>query len=713
MATTYTWLNTSTGEDWTIQADWNPASPVGGPVTGDTVIFDGNETAYTGDADVSLPSNNSPVGTFHVNITGNYYTSSSGIDTTLGVAIGTLTVDGATAGCILPQTATTLVLNNGAAVIDAVTAGAIIIPTVTLQNNSTITNENFNFSCTTLTLDDSTFGNANAIDLTISGLTTISSAGSMYLSATGNITLDSVTSSGAGEITCSIGDVIITNALTMTASTLQVDTGASLELGSFICNAGNTIVMDGTADMTCTGNFNIANNTMIWTTVAFGDILLIDGNASISLGGGDAGLTLTIDADVIMLAIEDVNTLELAVSATLDGGDFGFNIYKDVTTEFTGYWTNRGVINIKGDCTWDCADIVTHSGFVTIDAGVTIDKLDTCFSMEGLIIESGAYIIGTGSTTSAVIAPVDNDFCDVSGAVDGLLMIQMAIDLSNSYDILLNDNNLRISGNSVLTQLGNLTCNELYLQYQNVADVVSLIVSNGCDIKNIIIGHVGGAPFGLSGAKLTLNGTCYISSIVQGNVINVGDALAFDSSKVYMTSGTIDGTGIEITNTHAIIYDSTISNVDASNTETLWAIGSTDSGNNHNIIFSEDVISGVMNPVDYKIIADYYAAARNKEVLTNGDLFDAVYYVVSLSDLAPEIDLLSEYWNTYLITANSIETPSGLMPAVQALNNHVVVRGSYEDINEYFADNIGLEIDATWQSLSEDAGYDISDTYVG
>jgi len=117
---------------------------------------------------------------------------------------------------------------------------------------------------------------------------------------------------------------------------------------------------------------------------------------------------------------------------------------------------------------------------------------------------------------------------------------------------------------------------------------------------------------------------------------------------------------------------------------------------------------------DYKTLADYYSSARDRVLLVNDDLFDAVYSVVLLNEIMPEVDLLNSLWNTYLNAANLTETPNSILGAVRSLNAHVLVRGGYDDINEYFAANTGLPltIDATWQSLSEDVGYDISDTYV-
>ena len=121
---------------------------------------------------------------------------------------------------------------------------------------------------------------------------------------------------------------------------------------------------------------------------------------------------------------------------------------------------------------------------------------------------------------------------------------------------------------------------------------------------------------------------------------------------------------------------------------------------------------------DYKTLADYYSSARDRVLLVNDDLFDAVYSVVLLDEIMPEVDLLNSFWQTYLNASNLTETPNSILGAVRSLNAHVIVRGSYDDINEYFAANTTaiaggpLTIDATWQSLSADVGYDISDTYV-
>ena len=123
-------------------------------------------------------------------------------------------------------------------------------------------------------------------------------------------------------------------------------------------------------------------------------------------------------------------------------------------------------------------------------------------------------------------------------------------------------------------------------------------------------------------------------------------------------------------------------------------------------------MANLIAAADYKTLSEYYSSARDRVLLVNDDLFDAVYTVVLLDELMPEVDLLNVFWTSYLVSANAYESPSSLMAAVRALNNHVIVRGGYADINAFFAANPGLFVDTTWQVLSAEAGYDISDTYV-
>jgi hypothetical protein len=115
---------------------------------------------------------------------------------------------------------------------------------------------------------------------------------------------------------------------------------------------------------------------------------------------------------------------------------------------------------------------------------------------------------------------------------------------------------------------------------------------------------------------------------------------------------------------------------------------------------------------DYVDIATSYANARQVSLDSKQYLFDAVYEIVLLDAIRPSVDLLSVFWDTYNLNTQSVNSPTLLLSAVRALNNHVLVAGGYASLDEYFAAHPGHTVPALWQSLSAEAGYTISDDYV-
>jgi hypothetical protein len=119
---------------------------------------------------------------------------------------------------------------------------------------------------------------------------------------------------------------------------------------------------------------------------------------------------------------------------------------------------------------------------------------------------------------------------------------------------------------------------------------------------------------------------------------------------------------------------------------------------------------------DYKILSDDYADAWDAVVSSNDYLYNAVITVVDLDVLYPEVDLLNPFYQSYLLSVSQIQTPSSLLDAVRSLNTHVLVRGPYRTLNDYYAaanqTAPALKAKVMWQYLSAEAGYDISDTYL-
>ena len=93
------------------------------------------------------------------------------------------------------------------------------------------------------------------------------------------------------------------------------------------------------------------------------------------------------------------------------------------------------------------------------------------------------------------------------------------------------------------------------------------------------------------------------------------------------------------------------------------------------------------------------------------------YNKVKLVDVINNNDIslkypLDKFFNTYVINTSVVKSPGTLLDAVIALNSHVMKRGQYEDINNYFFDNPGLKVKKEWQELSAVVGYSISDEFV-
>jgi hypothetical protein len=124
----------------------------------------------------------------------------------------------------------------------------------------------------------------------------------------------------------------------------------------------------------------------------------------------------------------------------------------------------------------------------------------------------------------------------------------------------------------------------------------------------------------------------------------------------------------------------------------------------------------VISGTDYKKLADKYAVARTNVIGSAEYLFDAVYDVVMLQSLQPEVDLLSEFYNSYLVNANLWKAPSSLLSAVKTLNNHVIRRGNYASLNDYFAAEVIIDptftVPVAWAELCEIAGFTIDPIYI-
>lgn len=118
-------------------------------------------------------------------------------------------------------------------------------------------------------------------------------------------------------------------------------------------------------------------------------------------------------------------------------------------------------------------------------------------------------------------------------------------------------------------------------------------------------------------------------------------------------------------------------------------------------------MSTVISGADYVSIATSYANARNAVLSSVGYLFEAVYTIVQLDVVEPEVDLLIEFFNSYQINTDLFRSPVSFLSAVRRINNHVINRGGFATVSAYLTSE-GVTVPQAWADLSSAVGFDLS-----
>jgi len=119
----------------------------------------------------------------------------------------------------------------------------------------------------------------------------------------------------------------------------------------------------------------------------------------------------------------------------------------------------------------------------------------------------------------------------------------------------------------------------------------------------------------------------------------------------------------------------------------------------------------VISGSDYLTITVQYGEARKKRLSGKNDLFDAVYTVVTLQAIVPEVDLLQEFWQSYLVNTDLLESSTLLLGAIRALQEHVLREGDFSKVDNYLDDQ-GLTVNNDFAALSADAGFPIDSSNI-
>jgi hypothetical protein len=117
------------------------------------------------------------------------------------------------------------------------------------------------------------------------------------------------------------------------------------------------------------------------------------------------------------------------------------------------------------------------------------------------------------------------------------------------------------------------------------------------------------------------------------------------------------------------------------------------------------VSSKVIKGTDYLSIATYYSNARTSNLESVDFLYDAVYQLVLSTQLYTSVDLINEFFNSYQINYDIFRSPSTYLPAVRAINSHVLNRAgaTVSDLNDYL-DEENITVPLGWAELCKATG---------
>ena len=121
--------------------------------------------------------------------------------------------------------------------------------------------------------------------------------------------------------------------------------------------------------------------------------------------------------------------------------------------------------------------------------------------------------------------------------------------------------------------------------------------------------------------------------------------------------------------------------------------------------------SNVISGADYRSIVVEYSDALTKQNAMKQDFFDAVYIIVQLNTIIPEVDLLNRFWGNYIINTDSINSRENFIAAVRVLQNHVLARSGLASIDAYLVSE-GITVPQNWADLSARVGFTISSSNI-
>ena len=412
-----------------------------------------------------------------------------------------------------------------------------------------------------------------AATLTMSGASGNLTATAVTLGITSADDYSGILSLGSG--THSIASIAAGNAANLNNA---IDFGTSSTTISGTANLTNIKTVSSAAATLSASAWTLdssATNNLTWTSTGAlnltGPVTLSQTAGTTILNLGTYAATFTVGAGVNALNLNG-GTLQGSGALTFNGG----LLYTSGTNSHTGAWTQG-----TGTFSWPEGTTSRVKSY-TVAAGATITATSTtCYTAKAVVPSTATINVGS-RIFYAGRDPAGNDFLSLEGTWIGTGYVSIrtaAYTCSGPVKV----GGLTISLDGITTLGGNVTCGALNLVSGAPTGTSSLIVGGVLSCPGLIQLGAAGTGAGL----LTLGPSSTIGSVARTASANVGNTLTLGSSTVTLT-GTLNGTGIAVSNTGATIHGGgtgQLSNVTCTG-QTLDATDSVvDGGSNGNIVF--------------------------------------------------------------------------------------------------------------------------------
>nr|WP_249135551.1 hypothetical protein [Bradyrhizobium diazoefficiens] len=550
----------------------------GATISGAGTVTDNGEIDLTGNAVLSggTLKNNA---TFKVNGAGNALHNESVANAATGtievLANGALIID---QGSVVTNTGNVTVDASGKLTVNGATisgAGAVtdggeidltgnaVLSGGTLKNNATI-----KVSGTGNALDNESVTNAatGTIEVLANGAlivdqgSVVTNTGNVTVDATGKLTVNGATISGAGTVTDN-GEIDLTGNAILSGGTLKNNATVKVSgAGNALHNEAVTNIPTGTIEV-------LANGALI---IDQGSVVTNTGNVTV-----DATGKLTVNGATISGAgtVTDNGEIDLTGNAVLSGG----TLKNNATVKVSGTGNaldNQAVTNAatgtievlaNGALIVDQGSVVTNTGNVTVDATGKLTVNGATISGAGTVTDNGEIDL-TGNAVLSGGTLKNNASVKVSGTGNALDNEAVTNAATGTIEVLANGT-LIIDQSSVVTNTGNLTVDATGKLTLDDATITGGTINGSGTIDVTGASKIdGGATLSTSivivNAQLTLDGMTVSGStitdksgIVLANTVQLKDGATIQGASAASPGAITNNGTLEIAGAATLLND--------------------------------------------------------------------------------------------------------------------------------------------------------------